>query len=134
MDNSIIKKKLINKQNREATIKHYVLGYILECAVKNNTGITTKIMDFLAYELKVITDENFITCLLRARVYRLALINNVKCSYKMLKRKIEIASYNESDQKEIIRKLQHFANNFENGIFVNSNMGKSSFVNEWFNK
>jgi len=128
MDNSCIDKKIIKQKNREETIKHYVLGYILECAAKNDLDVTTKIMEFLVHDLKAMTDESFIKCLLSVRVNKIALMNATKGDYRKLRKMISVISYSKEQQIVIIHKLLKFAKNFENGFFVNSKIAESNFI------
>lgn len=127
MDNSFIdNKKMIKKKNREATIKHYILGYILECTIKNDVNVIVAIRRLLVCDLKIIKVETFIECLRKARENRL-LGKSAKRNYKTLMKMIELIEYEKEEQIEIIVKLQEFARSYKNGIFINSKMGESSF-------
>ena len=128
MDSDFIDKKALKRKNREATIKHYILGYILECAVKNDVNVTVSIRRLLVYDLKIITVDMFIECLRKAKANRFFGIKGTKRSYKAFKKQIELINYEKKGQIKIIRKLQEFAEKYENGIFVNSRMIQSSFV------
>lgn len=129
MNNFNIEKKLAKKKNREATIKHYILGYILECIVKEDINVTRAVRILLIHNLKIITEETFIYCLRKARINRLLRVNGTKKNYSEFKKHIELVDYEYEKQVEIIKQLQEFANNFENGIFINTDMGKSSYEN-----
>ena len=128
-----IDKKLARQKNREATIKHYVLGCILECAVKEDVMVTSRVRRLLVHELKIITEDTFINCLRVVRINRLFGINGTKKNYRALKSLIELVKYEKGEQIEIMKKLQEFAKNYENGLFINSKICESSFVDVKYN-
>ena len=128
MNNFNIDKKMLKKKNREATLKHYILGYILECVAKEELSTTRSFRILLIYDLKIITEETFITCIRIVRINKLAGINGGKSNYKKLKKLIRLVEYDYEKQLEIIHGLQEFASNYQNGIFVNSKMGESSYI------
>lgn len=128
MYNLHIDKNVAKMNNREATIKHYILGYILECVVANKPEVIVNVRRILVHELKILSVDMFIECLKRARANRLFGIKGTKKSYSNFKKIIQLVEYDEQQQIEILNKLQEYANNYKNGLYINSKMGESSFV------
>ena len=133
MDNYSIDKKALKQKDREDTIKHYILGYILECAAKNDITVISRIKTFLVYELKIISEETFMYCLYKAKINRILMVKFTRENYKLLKNKMVIMPYNREEQLVIIRKLQEFASRYESGAFVNARMGETSFISPKLN-
>lgn len=119
-------KKLKKQMDREETIKHYVLGYILECMQRNNVNVTVSIRRFLVYDLKVLDEQVFISCLKIARMHNL--FDNMVTSeqHKKVKQNIKLSVMSEEEQLEIIKRLRTFANNYD-GVFVNSNIANVNY-------
>lgn len=128
MDNSHISKKHAKMNNREATIKHYILGFILECIVRNDAEVLVGIRRFLVHDLKILSVDMFVECLRKARMNRLFGIRGTRKNYKNFKKMIQLVEYDEDKQIEILKRLQEYAKSFENGLYINAKMGESNFV------
>ena len=126
MENSKIKKNLKKQGDRNETIRHYILGYLLECAIKNDVNVIVEIRRFLVYDLKVIEVQDFIDALKRVRIISFLNMSISKKDYKSLRRSIKVALNSREDQTHVIEKMQEFANEY-NGVFVNSKMAESSY-------
>ncbi len=126
MENSKIKKNLKKQSDRNETIRHYILGYLLECAIKNDVNVIVEIRRFLVYDLKVIEVQDFIDALKRVRIISFLNMSISKKDYKSLRRSIKVALNSREDQTHVIEKMQEFANEY-NGVFVNSKMAESSY-------
>ena len=122
-------KNIVKQKNREATMKHYVLGYILECVKKNDATVIDDIKKFLVHDIQVITEKSFVCCLNKARCYYMMEILEPKY-YRNIKASISLIFYGREKQLEIIRQMKRFAENYEDGIYVNANIGTSSFKSE----
>lgn len=135
MEKANSQKNLKKQIDREATIKHYVLGYILECMLKNDVNVTVAIRRFLVYDLKLLEEDTFITCLKRARFNDLFDNMETNTQYKKIKEIIKLPVMSKTEQLEIIEKLQKLANEYD-GVFVNSGIAKLNFekVKKNFNK
>ena len=126
MENSKIKKNLKKQSDRNETIRHYILGYLLECAIKNDVNVIVEIRRFLVYDLKVIEVQDFIDALKRVRIISFLNMSISKKDYKSLRRSIKVALNSREDQTHVIEKMQEFANEY-NGVFVNSKRAESSY-------
>ena len=126
MENSKIKKNLKKQSDRNETIRHYILGYLLECAIKNDVNVIVEIRRFLVYDLKVIEVQDFIDALKRVRIISFLNMSISKKDYKSLRRSIKVALNSSEDQTHVIENMQEFANEY-NGVFVNSKMAERSY-------
>lgn len=126
MENSKIKKNLKRQSDRNETIKHYILGYLLECTIKNDVNVIVEIRRLLVYDLKVIDVQNFIDTLKRVRIIFFLNMSINKKDYKNLRKSIKIIPNSREEQTFVIKKMQEFANEY-NGVFVNSKMAESSY-------
>ena len=126
MENSKIKKNLKKQSDRNGTIRPYILGYLLECAIKNDVNVIVEIRRFLVYDLKVIEVQDFIDALKRVRIISFLNMSISKKDYKSLRRSIKVALNSREDQTHVIEKMQEFANEY-NGVFVNSKRAESSY-------
>ena len=127
MSEEFICKKTKQEKNREATIRHYILGFILEATVKNDIKVTTAISDFLTKEIKITTEDNFIYCLKKARANRSLLIKGTKKNYKEFKKNIVLNLHEVKDKREVIKRIYEFSKKYEGGIFVKSDMAQCSY-------
>ncbi len=127
MNSTITNKNLEKQKDREATIRHYILGYILECVVKNDLETTYKIKEFLVNDLKIITEENFVYCLYRARLNRVLMIKGTKKNYRLFKKVIVLRSFERKEQLFVIKRMKEFAEGYSNGLFIKPNMVECSF-------
>ena len=126
MENSKIKKNLKKQSDRNETIKHYILGYLLECTIKSDVNVIVEIRRLLVYDLKVIDVQNFIDTLKRVRIIFFLKMSINKKDYKNLRKSIKIIPNSRKEQTFAIKKMQEFANEY-NGVFVNSKMAESSY-------
>ncbi len=127
MNNFVIEKKRLKCKNQEPIIKHYVLGYILECIVRKDYNIKLNIERFLVYELKIISLSTFLNCIQKIRLSRTLEgdENIIKCAD--LLDMIEIIKYDYFAQTRIVEKLQTYAENYDDGIYINSKMAVTNF-------
>ena len=126
MENAKIIKHLKKQNDRNETIKHYILGYLLECALKNDVNEIIKIRRLLVYDSKVIAVEEFINSLRRVRLVLFLDGSITKKDCRSLKKSIKTLPKTLEEQMIVIKKFQEFANSY-NGIFVNSKMAENSY-------
>lgn len=127
MNNFIIENKGLKCKSQEPIIKHYVLGYILECIVRKDYNIKLNIERFLVYEIKIISLSTFLNCIQKIRQYKLFDKEENIIKYDALTRMIEIIDYDYSQQARVIEMLQRFAENYDGGMYIHSNMRESDF-------
>ena len=128
MDNSLTSKETLKRKNREESIKHYILGYILECVRGKNRDNLKIIEDFLVNKLEIITEETFIYCIYRARVNSILFPKDTKSKYKSFRKSICVIHYDIEKQLDVLKKLAEFAETYKDGYYIKPNMIQCSFV------
>lgn len=128
MNNFKVEGKIVNQKSSEAIIKNYVLGCILECAIRKDRNIILNIERFLVYESKIISLDTFLKCIQKVKLNRRLGIKESNQSYIDLKRSINIINYTPSMQNKIIEKLQEYATNYDGGIYIHSKMSETDFT------
>lgn len=120
-------KNLKKQMDREDVLRHYVLGYILECALLEDKKAIANIKELLVDNLKLISNKNFIYCLYKTKINCCILFKYTRKDYRKLKSMIQIAHKTQEEQIKSFKELENFAKKFKYGIFVKPNMASCSF-------
>lgn len=121
-------KNLKKQKDREATIKHYLLGYLLECVQKRDIEFMMLINDFVVKKLKVIDESNFDNCLFKLTFSTFLIGENTRDNYRRIKSHMKIKVCDMETQINVINNLKVYADSYKNGKYIKARMIESSYL------
>ena len=127
MGDFLTDKKTKKQMDREATVKHYILGFILECAYKTNVEEIFHIRRFLVSNLKIISEETFVNVLHELRSDMLLGVNLDKAYYRRMRFSIKVIPKTEKELADVTKKFYQFAKGYKNGKYISTNMSQTSY-------